>query len=66
MVKRENNAVGDSIYPEVTHYTLKWWSKKIPSNYRFIEYRLNSSDIYVHSHCLLPFNVFNFSNTLKM
>ena len=28
--------VGDSIYLEVTRYTLKWWSKKIPSKYRFI------------------------------
>ena len=48
--------VGDSFYPEVTRYTLKWWSKKIPSNCRFIEYRLNLSHISVHSHSLLPFH----------
>ena len=48
--------VGDSIYHEVTRYTLKWWSKKIPSKYRFIGYRLNLSHISVHSHYLLPFD----------
>ena len=37
--------------------TLKWWSKKTPSNYRLIEYRLNlSHNCSVHSHCLLFFN----------
>ena len=66
-------AVGDSIYPEVTRYTLKWWSKKTLSNYRYIEYRLNLSHISVHSQCLLPFNTKQslktfifFSNALKM
>ena len=64
--------VGDSIYPEVTPYTLKLWSKKIPSKYCFIEYRLILSHISVHSHCLLPFNTkktiktFFLSNALKV
>ena len=67
------SVVGDSIYPEVTRYTLKWGSKKTLSNYRFIKYRLNLSHIFVHSHCLLPFNTKQsiktfiiFSNALKM
>ena len=65
--------VGGSIYPEVTRFTLKWWSKKTLSNYRFIEYRLNLSHISVHSQCLLLFNTKQsiktfifFSNALKM
>ena len=30
-------------------FTLKWWSKNIPSKYRFIEYRLNLSH-YLFTH----------------
>ena len=48
--------VGDSIYPEVTRYTLKWRSKKFPSKYCYIVYIRNLNHISVHSHCLLPFN----------
>lgn len=42
--------VRDSIYPEVTRYTLKWQSTEMSIKYNFNERRLNSSHRFSHAH----------------